>query len=163
VRGRSKRRQTEVDILSIRFLEQLATILLPNSVAQSRMRRDEVIPLRRIVPIIQYFLIQAGTGQYGGKRIMIRCSNQLSYSAIVNYQVLIPSHPIVWHRFGTQSRVFRPIGRRPETGASKWLDIAHLTSRASVPHRLAIWLGRHCSAIRNSWPFVPELTHPLRG
>jgi hypothetical protein len=51
------------------FLEQLATILLPNSVARGRISRDEVIPLCRIVPIIQYFVIQAGTEQYGGKRI----------------------------------------------------------------------------------------------
>jgi hypothetical protein len=51
------------------FLEQLATILLPNSVARGRIRRDEMIPMRRIVPIIQYFVIQAGTEQYEGKRI----------------------------------------------------------------------------------------------
>ena len=43
--------------------------MLPNSVARGRIRRDEVIPLRRIVPIIQYFVIQPGTEQYGGKRI----------------------------------------------------------------------------------------------
>jgi hypothetical protein len=33
------------------------------------MRRDEVTPLRRIVPIIQYFIIQAGAEQYGGNLI----------------------------------------------------------------------------------------------
>jgi hypothetical protein len=48
---------------------KLATILLPNSVARGRIRRDEVTPLRQIVPTIQYFVIQVGTKEYGGKRI----------------------------------------------------------------------------------------------
>ena len=51
------------------FLEQFATILLPNSVPQGRIRWDEAIPLRQIVLIIQYLVIPAGTEQNGVRRI----------------------------------------------------------------------------------------------
>jgi hypothetical protein len=51
------------------FPEGFATVLLPNLVGRTGIRRDEVTPLRLIMPIIQYFIIQAGTEQYGGNRI----------------------------------------------------------------------------------------------
>jgi hypothetical protein len=76
------------------FLEQLATILLPNSVARAGIRRDEVIPPRRVVPLIQYFVTQAGTEQYGGERI--------------SSAVLSTTQPPLRGRKGTNI----PVGRR---------------------------------------------------
>jgi hypothetical protein len=97
------------------FLEQLATILLPNSVARGRIRRDEMIPMRRIVPIIQYFVIQAGTEQYEGKRISsaVLSTTQPPLQTIASSAVFRFAR--MWrtadgHRNGHQTHLFRATG-----------------------------------------------------
>jgi len=62
------------------FLEQFATVLVPNLVGRAGIRRDEVTPLRRIVAIIQYRPVQNDTGV---SEFRVRCSLRKAASRIL--------------------------------------------------------------------------------
>src|SRR6266404_2964337 len=118
------------------FLEHLATILLPNSVARGRISRDEVIPLCRIVPIIQYFVIQAGTEQYGGKRI--------SSAVLSTTQPPLRGRRRRKHPVGRRLCIQRETVKQERSvvrGGSSWRSIAG-TRRKTLATNLGLSRGR---------------------